>query len=123
MFKDFENAGGDAANASGREYHAATLVSACVIVPNEKSTPSMNKSTTAISLVLMGSALALAGCSSRTDDDDNNRVRNNTGHGGYGGGRMIAPVFGGGTGGGRAVSAAPSARGGFGGTGAISSAS
>jgi hypothetical protein len=120
MFKDYQNPGADAANASGREYHAASLLSACVIVPNEKSTPSMNKSTTAISLVLMGSALALVGCSSRTDDDDNNRVGNSTGHGGYGGGRMIAPVFGGGTGGGRAVSAA---RGGFGGTGAISSAS
>ena len=83
----------------------------------------MNKSTKAISLVLMGSALALAGCYSRTDDEENNRVGNSTGHGVYGGGRFIAPRFGGGVGGGRAVSAAPSVRGGFGGTGAVSSAS
>ena len=78
----------------------------------------MNKSTKAISLVLMGSALALAGCSSRTDDDDDNRVGNNRGHGVYGGSRVIASGFGGGVrGGGGSVSAGPSARGGFGGTG------
>jgi hypothetical protein len=84
----------------------------------------MNKSTNAISLVLIGSALALAGCSSATDDDDNKRIGNNGGHGFYGGGRAIAPGFGGGVrGGGRSVSAGPSARGGFGGTGGVHSGS
>ncbi len=92
---------------------------ASVIIPGEMQTSSMNKSTKAISLVLMGSALALAGCSSRTDDDEDNRVGTNGGHGVYGGSRVIAPRFGGGVSGGRSVSASPSVRGGFGGTGSV----
>jgi hypothetical protein len=75
----------------------------------------MNKSTKAISLVLMGSALALAGCSPRTDqDDEDNRVINGGGHGVYTSGRPIGSGFRGGT-----VGSGASARGGFGGTGAL----
>ena len=69
---------------------------ACVVIPNEMQIPSMNKSTKVISLVLMGSALALAGCSSRTDDEEEDRVGGGGGHGGYGGARVIAPGFRGG---------------------------
>jgi len=96
---------------------------ACVVIPSEMQTPSMNKSTKAISLVLMGSALALAGCSSRTDNEDDDRIGSNGSHGVYGGSRVIAPRFGGGVGGGGSVSAGPSARGGFGGTGGVGSGS
>jgi hypothetical protein len=80
----------------------------------------MNKSTKAISLVLMGSALALAGCSSRSDDEDEDD-RTAAGTHGYRGG---VPVMIRGSGVGRgSVSSAPSVRGGFGATGGISSAS
>jgi hypothetical protein len=84
-------------------------------------TLSMNKSTKVISLVLMGSALALAGCSTRSDDDEDER----TAQGGQGyraGVPVMIPRSGSGVGRG-AVSTAPSARGGFGGTGAVSSGS
>jgi hypothetical protein len=81
----------------------------------------MNKSTKAISLVLMGSALALAGCSSRSDDDEDDRTPR---HGGvYGGMRVISPGFRGGAGGSSSVSAGASARGGFGGIGGFGSGS
>jgi hypothetical protein len=80
----------------------------------------MNKSTKAISLVLMGSALALAGCSTGQDDDDKDRAQ---GHGGvYGGARIVSPGFRGG-GGGTSVSTGASARGGFGGIGGFGSGS
>jgi hypothetical protein len=75
----------------------------------------MNKSTKAISLVLMGSALALAGCSSRTDDEQDDRVGNSSGHGVYTSGRPIGTGFRGGA----AVGSGASARRGFGGTGGI----
>jgi hypothetical protein len=71
----------------------------------------------------MGSALALAGCSSRTDDEDDDRAGNSGSRGVYGGGRLIAPRFGGGVGGRGPVSVSPSARGGFGGIGGVSSGS
>jgi hypothetical protein len=82
----------------------------------------MNKSTKAISLVLIGSALALAGCSNWSDDDDEKSAQR---HGGvYGGARVISPGFRGGTsGGGSSVSAGASARGGFGGIGGFGSGS
>jgi hypothetical protein len=81
----------------------------------------MNKSTKAISLVFMGSALALAGCSGWSDDDDDNPTQH---HGGvYGGTRVVSPGFRGGVGGGGSVSAGASARGGFGGIGGIGSGS
>ena len=79
-------------------------------------TSSMNKSTKAISLVLMGSALALAGCSSRTDEEEEDRVGNGGGHGVYTGGRVIGSRV---RGGGVSVGSGVSARGGFGGIGGI----
>ena len=80
----------------------------------------MNKSTKAISLVLMGSALALAGCSNWSDDDDDKDRAQGHG-GGYGGARIVSPGFRGG--GGTAVSTGASARGGFGGIGGFGSGS
>ncbi len=71
----------------------------------------MNKSTKSISLVLIGSALALAGCSPGSDDDEAR----------HGGGAHAGPYMRGGSrfrGGGAAVGAGASARGGFGGIGA-----
>jgi hypothetical protein len=88
---------------------------------DEMQAPSMNKSTQAISLVLMGSALALAGCSSGSDDDEDDRAAR-SGHGYAGGARLIAgPRVG--TGRGGIVGAGASARGGFGGIGGISAGS
>ena len=75
----------------------------------------MNKSTKVISLVLMGSALSLAGCARERDDEEENRG----GGGAHAGPRVIAPVgIRGGMGGG-SVSSGASARGGFGGIGGV----
>ena len=76
----------------------------------------MTKSTATISLVLLGTALALSGCSSRSEDEEQDR-QGVGGHGGYVGTR-IGPTFRG-TGSGRvgSVTATPSVRGGFGGIG------
>ncbi len=83
----------------------------------------MNKSTKAISLVLMGSALALAGCSSRTDEEEEDRVAQG-GHHRHGGFiPVIIPGSRGGVSRGGSVSAGASARGGFGGIGGVSSSS
>jgi hypothetical protein len=103
--------------------NAGTLLHASVLAANAKRIgfTSMNKSTKAISLMLMGSALALAGCSTSRDDDDEDRAQR---HGGvYGGARVISPGFRGGTGGGTSVSTGASARGGFGGIGGFGSGS
>ena len=83
---------------------------------------SMNKSTSAISLVLIGSALALAGCSSGSDDDDEDDRAARGGHGYVGGGRVIAGPRGG-IGRGGAVSTGASARGGFWRIGGVSAGS
>jgi hypothetical protein len=81
----------------------------------------MNKSTRAITSVLMGSALALAGCSTGSDDDENDRAAQG-GYGYAGGARVIAgPRVGIGRGG--AVSTGASLRGGFGGIGGVSAGS
>ena len=74
----------------------------------------MRKSTAAISLVLLGTAVALAGCS-RNEDDEERREGGGGGHVGgvYHGARIGTGI--GRTGGGTAT-AAPSVRGGFGGT-------
>jgi hypothetical protein len=67
-------------------------------------------------LVLLGTALALSGCSSRSEDEEEDR-HGVAGHGGYVGTRIgpgfrgASPVRGG------SVAATPSARGGFGGIG------
>ncbi len=79
----------------------------------------MNKSTQAISQILMGSVLALAGCSSGSDDAEDDRAAQG-GHG-YRGGVPVMIRGGGARPGG--VTSAPSVRGGFGGTGGISSGS
>src|SRR5947208_132872 len=69
--------------------------------------PAMNRSSTAISLVLIGSALALAGCGKSEpdwDDEEPTQPQNATttgGHGGYVGGARVFPRVGVG-GGGRA---------------------
>ena len=76
----------------------------------------MNKSTGAISLVLLGTALAMAGCSSPTDDEDDQQ-HGGGGHGGYVGTRVVPGFRGAGFGRGGVATAAPSARGGFGGIG------
>jgi hypothetical protein len=79
----------------------------------------MNKSTGAISLVLLGTTLALAGCSSDSDDEEGDWHA-------AGGQRahVVAPIIrpgfrSGGFGGGGSVSSGPSARGGFGGIGSV----
>lgn len=74
----------------------------------------MNKSTGTISLVLLGTALALSGCSSPAEEDED--VQNAGGHGGYVGTHYV-PGSRLGAGGGGTVAATPSARAGFGGTG------
>jgi len=72
----------------------------------------MQRSTQAITLVLMGSALALVGCARQTEQDEENSSYG----GGVGGIHTVGRVGGGGspTGG---VSNTASARGGFGATG------
>ena len=75
----------------------------------------MRKSTGTISLVLLGTALAVAGCSSRTDEEEDDR-RGTGGHGGYVGTHVGSGFRSGGVRGG-SVAASPSARGGFGGIG------
>ena len=80
----------------------------------------MNKSSGAISLVLLGTALALAGCSSQSDEEggDWSEDDGQQGHRGHVVAPIVGPRFGGGLGGGRgSVGAVPSARGGFGGIG------
>lgn len=73
----------------------------------------MNRSTQAISLVLLGTALALSGCS-QSEEDENQQEGGHGGHGGV----FVAPRIGGyGAGRGVGTVGAPSARGGFGGTG------
>lgn len=73
----------------------------------------MRKSTATISLVLLGTAMALSGCHSQVKDDDEEKQPG--GHGSTG--THFVPIYRGtGTGGGRAT-ATPSARGGFGGIG------
>lgn len=74
----------------------------------------MKKSTGTISLVLLGSALALPGCGSDPRDDEDDRQQA-AGHGGYVGTRFV-PGFGGG---GRTATSTPSVRGGFGGIGSV----
>jgi hypothetical protein len=74
----------------------------------------MRKSTGTVSLVLLGTALALSGCSSRSDDEEDRQ--NAGGHGGYVGTHVGSGFRGVGTG--RVGSVAtPSVRGGFGGIG------
>lgn len=78
----------------------------------------MRKSTATISLVLLGTAMAMAGCHSKVRDEEKDKQQQPGARGGvYTGARYIpVPV---GTGGGSGTStAAPSARGGFGGTAA-----
>lgn len=77
----------------------------------------MQRSSKAISLVLIGSALLIGGCG----EDEEVAQEPNQGAQGHGGrGIFIVPRIGGGMmGGGRGVGAAPSARGGFGGTGSV----
>jgi hypothetical protein len=75
---------------------------------------SMNKSTGAISLVLLGTALALAGCSRPDDEDD--EQQGGGGHGVHARTHIVPGIRGGGFGGGRTTVAPPSVRGGFGGT-------
>lgn len=72
----------------------------------------MNRSTQAISLVLLGTALAMSGCS-QSEDEDQQQNGGGGAHGAYMGTRV------GGYGAGRGVGSVgvPSARGGFGGTG------
>ncbi len=79
----------------------------------------MQRSSKAITLVLLGSAFVIGGCSE--DEDEEVAREQNQGAQGHGGrGIFIAPRIGGGMmGGGRGVGAAPSARGGFGGTGSV----
>ena len=83
--------------------------------------PSMDRSSKAITLALIGSAFLFAGC--QNNEEEQNQNQQNAGGGGRG--VFIAPRIGGGYGGGgRAgggVSSAPSARGGFGSTGATGS--
>ena len=82
----------------------------------------MNKSTGAISLVLLGTAMALAGCSSRSDEDegdwqDPDAPRTHVGA------PIVRPGLGGGFGRTGSVGATPSARGGFGGIGSVGAGS
>jgi hypothetical protein len=95
---------------------------ACVVIMQMMQRPSMNKSTKAISLVLMGSALAFAGCSSGSDDDEDGRDARG-GHGYHGGAPGIIPGSRPEVGRGGAVSTGTSARGGFGGIGGVSGGS
>ncbi len=82
----------------------------------------MKKSTGAISLVLLGTALALAGCSSPSDDEDDPQ-QGGGGHGGHAGTHFVPVIRGGGFGRPGSVSATPSVRGGFGGIGSGGSGS
>ena len=75
----------------------------------------MRKSTATISLVLLGTALALSGCSSRSEEEEENG-QGGGGHGGYVGTRVV-PGFRGVGGRVGSATATPSVRGGFGGTG------
>jgi hypothetical protein len=77
----------------------------------------MRKSTGTISLVLLGTAMAVAGCSTRSEeeDDENQATAHRGGHAGV---RYVPGFRVGGTGRGGTVTATPSARAGFGGTGA-----
>jgi hypothetical protein len=94
----------------------------------------MNKSTKTISLVLIGSALTLAGCSSSEadlgvtfdEDEPQNQVNHGHtgGHLGAGAGIYAASrILGRGVGGGGMVGAGVSARGGFGAPGGFSASS
>ena len=77
----------------------------------------MRKSTGTISLVLLGAAVALAGCSTSTDEDEE-KQQVAGGHGGTAGAHYVPGFRVGGAGRGGTVTSTPSARAGFGGTGA-----
>jgi len=85
----------------------------------------MNRSSKAITLALIGSALFLNGCGEtepEVEEEENGTANAATPHRG-GGGVFIVPRLGGrmgGGGGGGGMSSAPSARGGFGSTGSAS---
>lgn len=70
----------------------------------------MKKSTAAISLVLLGTAMTVVGCQSRTQDEEK---KDQPATGGHAGGFVGTRVFSGS----RGTTAAPSVRGGFGGFG------
>jgi hypothetical protein len=75
----------------------------------------MKKSTGTVSLVLLGTALALAGCSHSDDEDEEQQAAG--GHGVHSGTHFIPGIRTGGfRGSGRSTVATPSVRGGFGGT-------
>ncbi len=75
----------------------------------------MKKSTATISLVLLGTAMTVVGCQSRTRDEEKKDQPTSGGHaGGYVGTHAFSGARGVGGGG---TTAAPSARGGFGGIG------
>src|SRR5262249_31525383 len=90
--------------------------------PHRDSMNPMRKSTGTISLVLLGTALTLAGCSSQTEEKDEQR-QGAGGHGGSAGTRFVPGFRGGGFAGTGTTSATPSVRGGFGGIGSVSAAS
>ncbi len=92
---------------------------ACVAIPGEMQT----FSTKSISLVLMGSALVIAGCSSRSGDDEEDDGASHRTHGFHGGVPVIIRGAGGGVGRGAGVSTGSSVRGGFGGIGGVGAGS
>jgi hypothetical protein len=94
------------------------LVSGWPFLENVSISPMTTKSTLSISLVLIGSATFLAGCSSRNDDEE----RRHGAAGVYVGPRVgVGSGFRGGSG--TATSTGVSARGGFGATGGFGAAS